>query len=70
MTAALPNGKTIGLRNHDDIVNLSQRDSTPHEGAGFRPLLEPVIACINHGVRASEVAEPDVTVIGPPGGMR
>jgi len=68
MTAVLPNGKTIAVRNHDDIVNLPRRDSTLHEGAGFRPFLEPVIACINHGIRASGAAEPEVTMIGLSGG--
>lgn len=68
MTAVLTNGKEITTRDHADIVNLPQGDSTLNQGAGFRPFLEPVIACVNHWVRTNQVAGPQVTMIGLSGG--
>ena len=69
-TAELPNGKTpnVGIsKGHAAIVNLPKQDSSVALGAGFRPFLEPVVACVNHWMRISDGVT-DVLMIGLSGG--
>ncbi len=67
-TAELPNGKKPNLGSaHDAIVNLPSQDSSLAQGAGFRPFLEPVIACINH-CSTINGGDTEVVMIGLSGG--
>jgi hypothetical protein len=52
---------------HGPIIKLVDLDTTLEAGAGFRPFLEPVVACINYWNRLCDV-NPDVTMIGLSGG--
>ncbi len=68
--AELPNGRTpdVGIsKGHAAIVNLPKHDSSLSPGAGFRPFIEPVVACVNHWTATNE-RETDVVMIGLSGG--
>ncbi len=66
--AKLPNGKVNDpVKGHAGLVQLPQRDSSLSQGSGFRPFLEPVIACINYWTHTVD-GKPDVTMIGLSGG--
>jgi len=66
-TAVLPNGKTVAVKSHADVVNLYKHDGALPTGAGFRPFLEPVVACIDHWAKTND-GNLDVTMIGLSGG--
>jgi hypothetical protein len=69
-TAELPNGQkpNVGIsKGHAAIVNLPKYDSSLALGAGFRPFLEPVVACVNHWIGTHD-GETDVVMIGLSGG--
>lgn len=67
-TAVLPNGAVVDpVTKHDEIVMLPEHDPSLATGAGFRPFLEPVVACINHWVGLG-TGPPDVTMVGLSGG--
>ncbi len=52
---------------HKQIIKLADLGTSMAEGAGFRPFLEPVVACINYWDRICEVNQ-DITMIGLSGG--
>jgi hypothetical protein len=55
VTAQLPNGKKPNIgTDHAAIVDLPKQDSSLAPGAGFRPFLEPVVACVNHWIDISD----------------
>lgn len=73
-TAVLPNGNKLSInmdnpnvQRHEYVVRLVDLDATLVKGAGFRPFLEPVVACINYWDYISE-GDLDVTMIGLSGG--
>ncbi len=73
-TAVLPNGNKLtinmdnsNIKKHEHIVKLVELDAALVKGAGFRPFLEPVVACINYWDYISE-GDLDVTMIGLSGG--
>lgn len=68
--AELPNGETPNVersKGHAAIVNFPKQDPSLAPGAGFRPFLEPVVACVNHLMRISD-EETNVVMIGLSGG--
>jgi hypothetical protein len=71
-TAVLPDGREIILdkpkvKKHEQIVRLVDLDESLEKGAGFRPFLAPVVACINYWYQIGD-GDPDVTMIGLSGG--
>lgn len=71
-TAVLSNGKKITIsfdwdQLHNSIIKLPEHDLSMTEGAGFRPFLEPVVACINYWNQQCDVSQ-DITMIGLSGG--
>jgi hypothetical protein len=71
-TAVLPDGREIKMdkpkvKKHEQIVRLVDMDESLAKGAGFRPFLEPVVACINYW-RQLDTGDPDITMIGLSGG--
>lgn len=71
-TAVLPNGKKVTVSSttdkaHNNIIRLSDLDASMEKGIGFRPFLEPVVACINYWNQHCDV-NPDITMIGLSGG--
>jgi hypothetical protein len=71
-TAVLPNGKKVTVSSttdkaHNNIIRLSDLDAPMEKGIGFRPFLEPVVACINYWNQHCDV-NPDITMIGLSGG--
>lgn len=73
-TAVLPNGNKLSInmdnpnvKRHEHIVNLIDLDATLVKGAGLRPFLEPVVACINYWDYINR-EDLDVTMIGLSGG--
>jgi hypothetical protein len=71
-TAVLTDGREIkmdkpNVKKHEQIVKLVDLDETLVKGAGLRPFLEPVVACINYWDHLG-VGDPEVTMIGLSGG--
>lgn len=71
-TAVLSNRKEVDIsqikdKPHHSIIRLPELDKTMRKGAGFRPFLEPVVACTNYWNQLCDVDQ-NITMIGLSGG--